>query len=181
MGKYLVEVDLRLKLIENNRSEVEESDHGLIDCQDDEENKGYRFRSRYPFIIAWVTNKSFAEISCCNYLVIEVSDAQLQTQLAHPRDGKIFRVIEAFDDLTSDEASSVSMPKIKLSALLEKTPQLYVKPKVYDGKKLTFRTDGEEMRAYLKALGDGSMSEGARLLVQWAMNHRPQVEAAIDN
>lgn len=162
--RYIVELDTKIVLLTGRDKKSRDDRHGVF--ADDR----YSYRSQHPYVIAWVTGKPIELLNAAKYAVVSTRDEKLKTQLIHPVPGIIFEVEAIYRGLTDDEISRMDAQRIKLSDLIEGSPQLYVKPKLYD-KKISFRTDTEGFD-YLREIGGGNASEGARKLLEWARaNH----------
>lgn len=162
---YLVKLDTKLELIPDNRSEVSDGAHGLLRAEEEE----YTYRSRYPYIVAWITNHALDNMNGARYALVEVAEAKLQTQLAHPRDGEVYTVMDLYERKPRLE----DVKDIKLSSLLAGAPQIPVPESKYS-QRVNSRIDSTQYE-YLTALGDGNVSNGLRRLLEWAIEHQPNV------
>ena len=175
MQRYIVKLDVKFELIQDNRSEVTDGAHGLIPADED----GYTFRSRYPFIVAWVADKTVDEINDARYALVEVSEAKLQTQLAHPRDGEVYTILQIFAKKpTTLLKGTADLKEITLSNLIAGAPQLAILEKVYT-RNVSARLRSEEQYEYLEELGLGNASKGLRLLITWAIENKPEITTKV--
>lgn len=161
--RYIVELDTKIALLTGDEKKATDGKHGVF------ADSKYPYRSQYPYVIAWLFNKPIELLNAASFAAISTRDEKLKTQLAHPVPGTVFEVEAIYRALTDDEISRMDAQRIKLSDLIEGSPQLYVKPKLYD-KKISFRTDTEGFD-YLKEIGGGNASEGARKLLEWARSN----------
>ncbi len=163
---YLVTLDQKLAVIENNRAKVPKDQHGVIvGCEEP-----YNYRSRHPFIVAWVV-EDIEALNQARYALVCVTSVPMPTQLVNDRLGHVFTVEATYDQLTKEEISQMHATPITLSELLAKAPRLHVEPKRFPVVvALRLTTPQTEL---LNLVGGGNITEGARTLIEHAIETKP--------
>ncbi len=168
--KYLVKLDQKFVLIPDNRTEVEDGTHGLLL----EQGQAEIYRSRYPYIVAWVTDCKPEELNAARYALIEVSEAKLKTQLANPRDGEVYTILKLYKKKPPADTIADDVASITLRNMLAEAPQLTIPEKKFN-RFVGARLKSEKQFDYLTELGGGNASAGLRTLIEWAIKSKPEV------
>lgn len=178
--RLLVINDVGLELVTSNKDSVQDGFTGVLHDKAGE----FDYVSKHPLIVGWSMNGiSIGEFNASTCAVIDLHFGKVMTQINY-KHGAVINLVavdgtadvtdyfpEHNSDLVDDDGDSV----IRLSELLDSVPKLYVEKKKYTDR-VTIRI-GDDLVSYLKSVGDGSVSDGARMIIEWAELYRPELDS----